>query len=326
MIYIENQSLDPSFNFALEYYLIKEKEIGDEIFLFWRTEPTLMIGRYQNTIEEINQDYVKQKNIHVVRRISGGGTIYTDPNGWQFSFIIKNKEYNEIDFKKYTDPIIDALSNLGIKACFNNRNDILIEGKKFSGNAQYIEPKCILHHGSILFNTNLEELVKAITVSDEKIISKGIKSVRDRVTNVINYMDRKIESVEFKELMLSYLLKNVSSDYQLSKADIQRIEEIANEKFRSWEWNYGKSPKFNITKSNRFKGGKIEFNLNVNKGIIQECKIFGDFFSKGDIAIVSSSLIGCPYKEEDIRVRLNGIDVAKYFYLIDIDELISCII
>ncbi|MFZ3071376.1 MAG: lipoate--protein ligase [Anaerolineaceae bacterium] len=326
MIYVENNSLDPFFNFALEYYLLKELDLGEEIFLFWRTQPTLMIGRNQNTAEEINQGYVKEKNILVVRRISGGGTIYTDPNGWQFSFIIKNKTTGDIDFRTFTAPIIKALTELGIVAYFNNRNDILIEGKKFSGNAQYRDEKCVLHHGSILFDTNLSELVKSITVSNDKIISKGIKSVRERVTNVIDHMDKKVNSVEFKELMLASLLKNINSTYELTSKDKERVTEIANEKFKQWNWNYGISPKFNITKSNRFAGGKIEFNLNVNKGYIEQCKIYGDFFCKGDVEVVSQSLVGCRYKEENIRAVIEDIQPAGFFYMIDADELISCII
>lgn len=326
MIYVENNSLDPFFNFALECYLMEELDLDDEYFLFWRTEPTVMIGKHQNTIEEINKDYIKEKNIHVVRRISGGGTIYTDQNGWQFSFIVKNKSSRDINFSTYTAPVISALSDLGVDAELSGRNDILISGKKISGNAQYTSNSCILHHGSILFNTDLDELVKSVTVSDDKIISKGIKSVRERVTNVIDNMDKKVDTLEFRDLMLGHLLKTTKGIYKLNQKDIQRVNEIADGKFRTWEWNYGKSPKFNITKSKRLKGGKIEFKLNINNGHIEHCKIYGDFFSKGDVEAVSSSLIGCPYKEGDIRARLENTNAIDFFYMIDIDELMSCII
>ncbi|MCE5208504.1 MAG: lipoate--protein ligase [Chloroflexi bacterium] len=326
MIYIENNSMDPFINFALEYYIMKELILGDDVFLFWRTEPTLMIGRHQNTIEEINQDYAKQKNIHVVRRISGGGTIYTDPNGWQFSFIIKNKPIREIDFKIYTAMIIGTLSELGVEAYLSNRNDILIDGKKISGNAQYIDEKCVLQHGSLLFNTDLDELVKSITVSDDKIVSKGIKSIRERVTNICSYMDKKVDTLEFKELMINGLSKKITGTYELTSKDLERVDEIADEKFRKWEWNYEESPKFNIKKASRFEGGKIEFDIYVHKGHVDHCKIYGDFFSNGDIEVVSKSLIGCPYKTEDIRAVLENIHAENIFYRINLDELLSCII
>lgn len=326
MMYVENNSLDPFYCFALEYYLLKEINLKNDFFLFWRTAPTIMIGKHQNTLAEINQDYVKEKQLQVVRRITGGGTIYTDPDTWQFSFLIKNQTYKDINFATYINPIMKAFSALGIHSDFSSRNDILIKGKKVSGNAQYCDSQCTLHHGSILFDTKLDELVKALTVSEEKIISKGIKSVRERVTTIAEHLNEKIDVLGFKKLMLHYLLQNVAGSYELTPKDLQRVNEIADGKFRQWEWNYGKSPKFNIIRSQRFEGGKVEFNINVNKGIIEQCQIYGDFFSQGDIEIVSRSLRGCPYKEENIRAALENICAENYFYLISNEDLVRCII
>lgn len=325
LIYIENDSLDPYFNFALEYYLLKELDLKDDVFLFWRTVPTLMIGRHQNTIEEINCNYVKEKKICVVRRITGGGTIYTDPNGWQFSYIVK-KPFTNIDFSEYVKPVINALAQQGIEAKYNDRNDIYIKGKKISGNSQYCDERCGLHHGSILFNTDLNELVKAITVSDDKIISKGLKSVRERVTNVKDHFDREINSIAFKNLIVDEILRNNDKRYALTLKDIDRVNEIRDQKFKSWEWNYGKSPKFKIIKSKRYEGGKIEFHLNIKQGCITECKIYGDFFCKGDIDYVSCSLAGCFYKEDNIRAVLKEINAESIFYKFSIDELVNCLI
>ncbi|MGL4911849.1 MAG: lipoate--protein ligase family protein, partial [Romboutsia sp.] len=255
MIYVENNFTDPYFNFALEYYLMNEKDLGDDtIFMFWRTNPTVMIGKFQNTIEEINAKYVEENNVNIVRRITGGGTIYTDMNGWQFSFINKNSKSHEIDFGTFIEPIVKALKKQGIDAYFNSRNDLMIDGKKFSGNAQYIRDNKRLHHGSILFDTDVEAIVKSITVAEEKIISKGIKSVRERVANIKDYFKEDIDALEFKEIMLSSLLEDSKMTYRLKEVDINRVEEIANTKFRTWEWNYGNSPKFNITKWKRYEG------------------------------------------------------------------------
>ncbi|MGL6106739.1 lipoate--protein ligase [Romboutsia sp.] len=327
MIYVENNSTNPYFNFALEYYLMNEKDLGDDtIFMFWRTNPTLMIGKFQNTIEEINQKYVEEKNINIVRRITGGGTIYTDMNGWQYSFITKKYDGTGIDFKTFTDPIIGALKNQGIEAYFNSRNDLLINDKKFSGNAQYIKDTCRLHHGSILFNTNIEEMVKSITVAEEKIISKGIKSVRERVTNVKEHLDKDIDSVQFRDIMLESLLKKSSGTYKLTEEDINRVNKISKEKFETWEWNYGASPKFNLTRWKRFTGGKVEFSINVNKGILEACKINGDFFGEGEIEDVENALVGCKYNKEEIDKLIDKIDISKYFYRITKSEIVSCII
>lgn len=327
MIYVDSNSLSPYFNFALEYYLMTEKELdSDVIFMFWRTSPTIMVGKFQNTIEEINKKYVEENNINIVRRMSGGGTIYTDMNGWQFTFITKNYKGSGIDFKEFTDPIIEALKEQGIDAYFNSRNDLLIDGKKFSGNAQYIKNNSRLHHGSILFNTDIESMVKSITVAEDKIISKGIKSVRERVTNVAEHFDKDIDALEFKDIMLKSLLKNTNKVYNLTEEDIKRVNEIAKEKFETWEWNYGASPKFNITKGKRYDGGKVEFRINVEKGTIKDVSINGDFFGEGDVEDISKVLCGCRYNKEDVINVLDTIDTEKYFYKIKKDEIIECII
>lgn len=311
MIYIENNSTDPFFNFALEYYLITEKKLPeDQIFIFWRTEPTLMVGKYQNTIEEINQDYAKENGIKVVRRITGGGTIYTDMGGWQFSFITRGQS-ESIDFSKYISPVIEGLKKLDVPAEFNSRNDLVIQGKKFSGNAQCMLNGYTLHHGSLLFNTDFEQMVKCLTVDDYKIISKGIKSVKERVTNISDHLKKPIDTDTFKKLMVDSIMQGSKEHYQLTDTDLTRIKAIAKEKFASWEWNYGKSPKFNITKTGRFDGGKMEFKLDVNKGKITDCHIYGDFFGTIDISVLSNALIGADYEKESIKKAIAQSEIKQ---------------
>jgi lipoate-protein ligase A len=325
MIYIENNATDPYFNFALEYYLITEKQLSeDQVFIFWRTEPTLMIGKYQNTIEEINDDYAKKNNINVVRRITGGGTIYTDMGGWQFSFITRGQA-ETIDFNKYIGPVIAGLEKLGVPAEFNSRNDLVIEGKKFSGNAQCMLNGYTLHHGSLLFNTDFEQMVKCLTVDDYKIISKGIKSVKERVTNISEHLMKPIDTDTFRTVMVDSIMQGSTKKYELTAADLERIDVLAKEKFKSWEWNYGISPKFNIIKTGRFDGGKMEFKLDVNQGKITDCHIYGDFFGTMDIAILSDALIGTNYEKENIKKAIEQCDIKHGFYNINIDELADII-
>lgn len=325
MIYIENNSTDPYFNFALEYYLITEKQLSeDQVFIFWRTEPTLMIGKYQNTIEEINDDYAKKNDINVVRRITGGGTIYTDMGGWQFSFITRGQA-ETIDFNKYIGPVIESLKKLDIPAEFNSRNDLVIEGKKFSGNAQCMLNGYTLHHGSLLFNTDFEQMVKCLTVDDYKIISKGIKSVKERVTNISDHLIQPIDTDTFRKLMVDSIMQGSTKEYKLTAEDLERIDMIAREKFKSWEWNYGISPKFNIIKTGRFDGGKMEFKLDVNKGKIIDCHIYGDFFGTMDISILSDALIDTKYEKENIKKAIEQCDIKHGFYNINIDELADII-
>lgn len=325
MLYINCDSTDANFNFALEKYAMDELNLSDEYFLFWRTEPTLMIGKFQNALQEINMDYVKANHVNVVRRVTGGGTIYTDMNGWQFSFITKNPQGKNIDFSHFTKPILNALASLGIKAELSGRNDLLIDGRKFSGNAQYKTKKVNLHHGSLLFNTNIENMVRALSVADEKLISKGIKSVRSRVTNISEHMDKDVSCENFRDLMLAYLTKDMTT-YVLTEADITRINEIKNQQFDTWEWNFGRSPKFNITKEHRYVGGKLSVCSFVDKGMIKDIEFYGDFFEQKDISLLKQGLIGCQYESSSILHTLTKLDAGTYIFKITLEEIMSLII
>ena len=325
MVFIDHASTDANFNFALEKYAMDRLDIADEYFMFWRTTPTLMIGRFQNTLAEINTQFVNDNNINVVRRISGGGTIYTDMNGWQFSFITKNPAGKVIDFAHFTKPIIDALASLGVTAYLSGRNDLLIDGKKFSGNAQYKNHFVNLHHGSILFNTNLENLVKALNVDDEKIIAKGIKSVRQRVCNVADAMAVKISSEAFRDVMVQYLTKDMTH-YTLNNSDISQINKIKAEQFDAWDWNYGKSSEFNIKKEARFAGGKLSVHTQSNKGVITDIAFYGDFFAQNNLNILRNVLIDTRYEKEAIRNALSSANADDYIFRISAEDILSLII
>jgi len=312
MIYIDTGSSDPYFNFALEYWLITEKCPTEPVFLFWQTEPTLMIGKYQNPLEEINMEYAREHGVHIVRRMSGGGTIYTDLGGWQFTFINKSRDKG-ISFSEYITPVIDALHQLGvIDAGFNGRNDLTIGGKKFSGNAQYIHGGYTLHHGSLLFDTDIEALVSSTQVDPEKIISKSIKSVRDRVTNISPHLPKPLTGEEFKEVMVKAIMGPTGSRYTPSPEEIKRIGEIASEKFNNHQAIYGGSPKYDIKSGKRFPGGKVEFKISVAKGKIRDIDISGDFFGTLEISELKSALIGCPYERSAVLAALEKIDGEIY--------------
>lgn len=327
MLYIENESNNPYYNLAMEEYLFN---LGDkeDYLLLWINEPTIVVGKHQNTIEEINADYVKEKNIHVVRRITGGGAVYHDLGNLNYSLIIKNDYKGDYDFKKFTLPIVKALGKIGIEAEQSGRNDITIDGKKFSGNAQFISKGKLLHHGTLLFDSHMEELVNALKVSEDKIASKGIKSVRSRVTNIKEYLSDYIDIIKFKELLLQYMFEEDKSLKigQLSDEDIKSIELLKAEKYMTWEWNYGKSPEFNIRKSKRFESGKVEALINVKGGIIENIKFYGDFFAKGDISDIENALKGQRYEEVEIKEVLKSINIGCYFKNIDSDGLLNVII
>lgn len=324
MIYIETGSADVFENFAVEYYFASQKILDETVFLFWRTTPTLMVGKYQNVAEEINLPYAKKQGIVISRRFSGGGTIYTDLGGWQFSFI-KQKSAREIEFREYISPVIDALKSIGVPACFNGRNDLTIEGKKFSGNAQYRLGDSVIHHGSLLFSTDIEQMVASTTVDDYKIISKSIKSVRDRVTNISDHLKEHIAPEEFKKLMVGRIMRGRDKTYELTENDRAEIKRIRDEKLASWDYIYGRNPKFNIERTGRFAGGKIQFKLDVKKGLIDSAAVFGDFFSTLSEKEICDALSGCRYDRESVVKRLRERDIDGRIYNISAEEIAALI-
>lgn len=325
MIYVENDSLEAAFSFALEVYLLRELDLGEDVVLFWRTQPTLMIGRYQNAEAEVNLAHAQSRGVPVVRRITGGGTIYTDLNGWQYSFLSRRKRAAGIDFATYIGQIVAALQTLGVAAYASDRNDIFVDGRKVSGNAQYQRADALLHHGSLLFATDLEEMVRLLTPSEDKLISKGIRSVRQRVTNIAEHLPEPMDALAFRDRMLEKMLGPGTRRYALTGADRRRVEELADEQFRNWRWNHGNSPAFALTRSGRFAGGKIEFGLNVKGGAIAQCSVHGDFFATGDMEELEAALTGCPFRPEDVRAALGASGAVERLHQISLEDILQCL-
>lgn len=314
MIYINTNSADVYYNFGCEYYFATEKSLGEDVFLMWRTTPTLMIGKYQNTLEEIDSAYARERGINVVRRLSGGGTIYTDEGGWQFSYITRSLGL-EIEFERFVRPVTDALVSLGVDAALTGRNDITVAGKKISGNAQFKLGGATVHHGSLLFDTNIEELVRATTPKEYKITSKAIKSVRDRVTNIREHLPTDMDTDAFRDYVVARVTDTI---YTISEEDDARIRELADRYFRDPEIIYAKSPKFEIEKNVKLDGGMLTVGLTVHHGIIENAGITGDFFSGGGDP--SDALIGVKYTPDAVREALSSFD-GKIFR-VSIDDLV----
>ena len=329
MIYIINDSQDPYYNLASEEYVMNSFNEDEKYLMLWQNRPSIIIGKHQNTIEEINREFVQANNIAIVRRLSGGGAVYHDLGNLNFTFIVKVPNTSlEFDFKKFTEPVVAALNQMEIPAEFNSRNDLSIEGKKISGNAQYIRKGKCLHHGTLLFNTNLDQLVMALRVSSDKIESKGIKSIRSRVTNIYPYLKKPYTIVDFKNLLLDqFRLKNgkIESIY-FNDNDRKQIEKLVRTKYQTWEWNYGESPFFTIKKTQRFDFGKVEAWLDINEGIIKKCKFYGDFFGRDDKEDIEEKLIGCRYERNEITLRMNDIGIENYFYGLNKDQFINLLV
>lgn len=327
MKFIKNDSNNPYFNLALEEYALKEIDIDEDFFILWQNENTVVVGRNQNTIEEVKSDYIKEHDVNVVRRMSGGGAVYHDLGNINYTFITRSDDDSKHNFKKFTKPVIDALETLGIEAEFTGRNDITIDDKKISGNAQYYHQNKMLHHGTILFDVDGNILKDVLQVKADKIASKGIKSVKSRVTSISQHLKEPMTSEEFKDMILRFILDTddiSTKEYVLSEEDISNIEKLAEDKYSTWDWVYGRSPKFEFSQSKRYKGGNIDIRLNVRKGIITNFKVFGDFFGRKDVSVVEELIIGNKFEEDNIRNILKDLDFNDYFLNITLDEFLEC--
>lgn len=328
MLFIDNKGIhDPMMNLAIEEYVLRNLDVNESYLLFYINEPSIIIGKNQNTAEEINTEYVEEKGIKVVRRLSGGGAVYHDLGNLNFSFITKDDGESFHNFQKFTEPVVKALKKLGINAELSGRNDILAEGKKISGNAMFSTRGRMFSHGTLMFDVNVDDVVASLKVKKDKIESKGIKSVRSRVTNIADFLENPITIEEFKSLILKYIFEDSEEvpEYVLTEEDWNKIHEISKERYQSWNWNYGKSPKFNLQNSHRFPVGSIDIRLEVNKGRIESCKIYGDFFGVGEVAEIEELLNGVRYEREAIADALADLDVTHYFGKITKDELINLI-
>ncbi len=330
MKFISNKHItDPSVNLALEEYCVRNLDVENEsYFLFYINKPSIIIGKHQNTIEEINQEYVKSKNIQVVRRISGGGAVYHDHGNLNFSFITKYANNSINNFGKFTGPISECLKQMGVNAELGGRNDITVEGRKISGNAQFTNTKSMFSHGTLLFDSHLEDVVNALNVKMDKIESKGIKSIRSRVANITEFLKEKITIEEFRDVLTGYLFggKEKVVEQVITEKDWEKVYQLSNSKYRTWEWNYGRSPEFNIQKVNRFPFGQIDTRIFVKEGLIEHIKIFGDYLGYGETEDIEARLLGKFYREEDIIDALKDIDMKFYFGDITLEEFVKFLV
>jgi lipoate-protein ligase A len=326
MLFIDNKNNhDPYLNLALEEYCLRNVDISETYLLFYINEPSIIIGKNQNTLEEINHEYVRENNIHVVRRISGGGTVYHDHGNLNFSFITKYDPKHFNNYKEFTGPVINVLHKLGVNAELSGRNDILVDGKKISGNAQFTNKDRMFSHGTLLFDSAIDNVVSALNVKIGKIESKGIKSVRSRVANISEYMEQKLTTEEFRQTLLDNIFEGYSEIPRLilSDEDWQKVTELADKKYRTWEWNYGLSPKFNLQKTKRFPIGEIDIRLQVENGLIESVKIYGDFFGQNDVAEIEDLLTGLKYDRDELFNTLQKVDVKEYFGNIELNDLMD---
>lgn len=317
MRFVSNNGItDPSLNLALEEYILRSLPDNDDYLLFYINEPSIIIGKNQNTVEEINSDYVEKNGIHVVRRLSGGGAVYHDLGNLNFSFIMKDDGKSFHNFKKFTEPVVRALQELGVAAEMTGRNDLQVGERKISGNAQFSTRGKMFSHGTLLFDSEIENVVSALKVNAEKYVSKSTKSIRSRVANIAEFLKEPLTIEQFREKLLQSIFGQAEQIpfYELTAEDWVKVRKLADERYRSWEWNYGRSPAFNVQQKKRIEGaGTFDVRLQVEEGLIAGAVIYGDFFGRGDSNEVAGKLIGTRYEASALKQLIAGIDLPFYF-------------
>lgn len=327
------KSRDIRENLATEQYLMNNKEFNEPLVLFYIEGPCIIVGRNQNTLEEINHEYVEKNNIVVTRRFSGGGAVYQDLGNLCFSFVVNSDDNNFGDFKSFVQPIVDALKKMGAESAeVSGRNDILVDGKKFSGNAMYTKNGKTFSHGTLSYDVDLDVLTDALKVNADKIQSKGIKSIRSRVTNLKSHLLPEYQNLTIEEFRNILLLKLFGKDsleeikdneYIITPEDQKHITELEDKYYKNWDWVYGKSPKFTVNQRKHFDMGTIDVRFNIENGLIQEAKIYGDFFGSQDASEISEALKDTKFDTADIKKVLDQFNLDEYFKGIDSAEILK---
>ncbi len=327
MLCIIRHETDPYFNLAAEEYVLRN--FDDDCFMLWRNEPCIIVGKHQNTFAEINAAYVKEHNIKVVRRLSGGGAVFHDLGNLNFTFVKNVEPGNDlVDFHKFTVPILMVLKKLGVNAEFSGRNDLVIDGKKFSGNAEHVFKNRVLHHGTLLFSSVMSDLINALNVDPSKFTDKAVKSVKSRVTNISEHLTQKLDVLEFRDLIMKDIYESTADAqlYSFTELDKTEIAKLRDEKYSRYEWNYGYSPQYTFTKKLKGGGGHIEAAMVVENGIIQQAKFYGDFFHIKDPSEVEAALSGLRHCEEDMVNKLTTFNLKEYFLNFTSEEILGLLI
>lgn len=322
--YVNYFGTDAYTNIAMDTWLLDNLKPDEPIFSLWQNNRAVIVGRNQNTFAEVNQPYLDDHDVQVVRRVSGGGAVYHDLGNICFTFFVPVPTSAEVDFKKFVKPMYQALEAMGIKTEISGRNDLVIDGKKVSGNAQRYAKGYLMHHGTLLWDSDVEAMVRSLNVADEKFISKAAKSVRSRVGNIKDYAPSDMDINKFMTLLRYYLTdEGKDGEYVLTDEQKESILKLRDEKFSTWDWNYGDSPNFTYNNHAKFTGGGIDVQVNVSQGLIEDINFQGDFLGVRDWREIKDAFIGQPFTAEKVEQILTEHQEGQYFGSIQTAEMLQ---
>lgn len=325
MRYLESPSTDPAFNLALEQVVFDRLPRSEEYFMLWQNDNAIIVGRHQNTHQEIDAAFVQAHGIQVVRRLSGGGAVYHDLGNLNFTFVVDAARSVGLDLKLFCQPVARALGRMGVKAEVTGRNDIAIDGRKFSGNAQYVKDERVMHHGTILFDSDLSVVSQALAPSAEKLSAKGVASVRSRVTNVKPFLSPGVTLADFKAQLVAAMFEGTDMvPYQFTAEDLLAAQRLRESRYATWAWNYGASPAGAVRKRRRVEGcGTVEVFLSLDKGRVAQAQFRGDWFGADDAGPLARLLAGAPLEREALTGVLAGVAVGRYISGLTAGDLVD---
>lgn len=324
MFYVETHSHDPYYNLAFEEYILTNYTSGDYLIL-WQNENTIVVGQNQNTAAEINQAFVEQHGIRVVRRSTGGGAVYHDLGNLNYSFITDMGDAEQFSKQRFTQPVVDALCKLGLNAAASGRNDILVDDRKVSGTAQRKVQNRILHHGTLLFDSNPAMIAGALNADPTKFKDKSVKSVRSRVGNIRSALPADMDLPAFWDYLKCELLDEQTTYLELSSQELEAVRKLQASKYQTWEWNYGRTPAYTFCNKRRWNGGSLEVRIAVEKGFISDISFYGDFLSLEPLDPLTAGLRSCPYRKEDFCEVLKQFHLPSFFGSISAEEIIATV-
>lgn len=323
-IYLETGSLDPHYNLAFEEYVLCKRREGDYLLL-WQNDNTVVVGQNQNTEEEINRDFVEAHGVHVVRRSTGGGAVYHDLGNLNYSFITDAESAEEMAARRFTEPIVRALRKLGLQAEASGRNDILVEGRKVSGTARRLVNGRLLHHGTLLFDTDPAMVAGALRVAPEKLSSKGVRSVHSRIGNIRAFLREDMELPAFWAFLKGELTRDGLTNGALTPGELAEVEALKQVKYDTWEWNFGRSPEYNAAGRYRGNAGGLEVRASIRNGNIAEIAFYGDFLSLRPLEELTESLRGCPFRRDAVSEALDHFRLEELFGEIPRENILETI-